>query len=195
MKIINRKLNFATGKFEDVESEVKTKNFTKGEATTFFRDFLSKKGLSQHIGTKLVTHPKYGQLQYITLFGRAIEAKFTLWQSRKDSEHGKAVFWIGERNTVGYEKIDHGVIIKGRMVPTHVFWYCLIVAPRHTFKVGTSIKEQEFMEFLLMPLDDIIVELNAINDPCVNIRKSHREKYSFDNMLETLKTKEEVLNV
>jgi hypothetical protein len=189
-KITNFKLNLASGKTEEEEVEIKTRNFSEGDAATFWRKFLIDSGFKDNLGVALIPHPKYGELQYLTLFGIPIRTKFTLWQSAKDSDGGKAVLWIGERNTTGYEQIEHGIVVKGRMVPTAIFWYGLIVAPRKTFRVGTSVKEQEFVDFLLVPLDDIIKELEVSKDPCVNLRKMHRQKYAFHAMLETFKTKE-----
>jgi hypothetical protein len=192
-KITSYRLNLVSGTAEKENVEVKVRSFSEGEMTSFLRRFLVDRGYSEHIGSKIVTHKRYGNLQYLTLFGKPIKTKYVGWQSDKDSDGGKAVFFIGERNTVGYEKVEGGVIVKGRIIPTDIYWYCLIVAPRKTFKSGMSIKEQEFIDFLLMPLDEIVEEFKKGNGIAIDLRKSHREKYAFDKMVEILRTKEETL--
>jgi hypothetical protein len=192
-KVIRNRLDFKTGKFEEESVEIKTKNFTEGEAASYFRTWLIEKGYKDDIGSKVIDKNVYGKLQYLTLFDKSIKCSFCLWQALKDTDGGKAVFWIGEDNSANHKEVEYGIIINNRIIPTDIYWRCLIVAPRDTFKIGTSFKNQAFVDFLLIPLNDIIEEIKVTKKPCIDIRKSHREKYKFEKMIEIFKSSEDLL--
>ena len=192
-KIVQNRLDFKTGKVEEEEQKIKIKNFSEGEAASYFRNWLIQQGYKDAIGTKILDKRQYGKLQYLTLFDRPIKCHFCLWQALKDTETGKAVFWIGEENAAKHEQVDYGIIIGNRIIPIDVQWHCLIVSPRDTFRMGTSFKNQNFVDFLLIPLSFIVEEIKQTMKPYIDIRKSHRERFLFSKMIDELKYLEESL--
>jgi len=192
-KITQNRLNLSTGKVEIEEQKIKIKNFSEGDAATCFRQWLIEKGYSKDIGSVILDKHTYGKLQYLTLFGKPIKCHFTLWLALKDTKTGKATFWLGEENSTKQEQVDYGIIVNNRIIPNDVFWHCLIVTPRDTFRIGTSFKNQDFLEILLLSLKDIIEEVKLTNQGYITIKKSHREKFAFDKMIEQFKTSEDLL--
>lgn len=181
-KITSYKVNFLTGNFEAIQDKIKIPNFTKGEAIHYYRQFLINKGYKENIGFCEVESKKYGKIKYLTLFNIPIEIKFVLWQAQEDTEEGKAVFWIGERNVGNKEQVDYGIIIQNRIIPAYTKWYGLIVTPRE-FKKGMILEKQDFVDYLLVPLEDIINQIKEVKKPYLDIRHYHRKKYNFDNII------------
>lgn len=186
MKIETVRLDLSSGKLVSQKQKPKVSNFSEGDAATFFKKYLFESGYEDYIGSTTIDKKRYGKLLYPTLFDKPIKCHFVLWQAKQDTETGKAVFWVGERNVKNYEQVDYGVIIGDRIIPTDVYWHCLIVAPRK-YRIGRTTKDLDFVEYLLMPLKDIVEEIQITKTPYIDIRQSHREKYAFKNMLERLK--------
>lgn len=188
MKIQSLKVDFSTGEIAEEKEEVRVKNFNDGEAAVFFRQFLLSKGYKDNIGTIVIDRKRYGKLQYITLFEKPIKVKFAMWRAKKDTDTGKAVLWIGEKNSAGYvqAQVDYGIVVNDRIVTLDVLYYAVIVTPRE-FRVGTNLKDMPFVDYLLIPLEDIIEQLKKTGRADFDIRKEHREKYAFDKTIDQLK--------
>lgn len=187
-KVVTNKLDFASGGFTEVKEKIKVRNFNDGDALSIFRQFLIDRGYKDNIGKISVNRKKYGDLQYLTLFGHTIKVRFALWQAQTDTEGGKAVLWLGEKNTANFtqEQVDYGVIVDDRIIRTDAQYYALIVTTRD-FRVGTDLKAQPFVDYLLIPIEDMIEILKQTHQAWVDIRKSHREKYAFNVMISKLK--------
>jgi hypothetical protein len=190
-KIKSFKFDAVSGEFQQVEDKIKVPNFSEGEATTLYRKFLIEKGYEQHLGTTKIDKRKHGVLNYLTLFDKPLRCKFCLWHAKKDNATGKAVFWIGERNTKGFEQVDYGVVIEDRIIPTDVFWYALIVTVR-SFRVGNNLNEVPFVDYLLVPVSFVIDTLKETKQGWIDLRKYHREQFLFDNMIDTFKDFDEM---
>jgi hypothetical protein len=187
MKIVNNRFDFKTGKIVEELEDIKIKNFNDGEANSFYRQFLIDKGYKDNIGV-LRTWNKSKPVQYLTLYGFPIKIRFVLWQAKKDTDTGKAVLWVGERNTVGFtqDQVMDAIVVGDRIIRTDVSYYGCIVTPRD-FKVGMSLKSQPFVDFLLIPINAMIEIVKQTGKAYIDIRKEHREKYLFDNIIEQLK--------
>jgi len=182
-KILVNKLDLS-GNFVAQEEEVKVKNFEDGEATTLFKAHIIAKGYQSALGTVDVVKKRHGQLQYPTLFGYSVKCRFALWHAEKDTETGKAVLWIGDRNRGGLTQVevDYGVIIGDRIIRTDTSFLGLIVTLR-SFKLGMSLKDMPFVDYLLMPVQDMIDILKETKQGWIDLRQSHRKQYAFDNMI------------
>lgn len=190
-KIISNKLDLKSGGIIEVKEDIKIKNFNDGEATSFFRQFLIENGYKDHIGKAIVNRKRYGDLQYLTLYGCTLKIRFTLWQAQTDTDTGKAVLWIGEKNSAEFsqEDINYGIIVGDRIIRTDASYYGLIVTTRN-FRIGKNLKEQPFVDYLLIPIEDMIEIVKETKQAWIDIRKSHREKYAFNNMIDKLKNQE-----
>lgn len=183
-KIIDRRFDFSTGQIVEEESKIKIKNFDDGEAGIYYREFLISKGYKDNLSVTKVFKGKWGELQYPTLFGFPLKVRFCLWHAQKDSDTGKAVLWVGEKNSkkLTQEQVDYGVVVEDRIVRNDISYYALIVTTR-TFRVGNSLKNQPFVDYLLVPIEDIIATVKDSKKAWIDLRKSDREKYSFDKII------------
>lgn len=182
-KVVTFKLDLLSGGVKQEEQDVKVSYISQGEASTFYRQFLAECGYATRIGFKAIDRVRDKEFKYLTLDGKPIRTRFCLWSGDIDGK-GRATFWIGDKNYLGLTKIDYGEIIENRLVPTDIKWYGLIVVPKKTFKVGMSVRGQDFIHFLLVPLADMLVELRETKRGYITIRKEHLQKYAFDRMRE-----------
>jgi hypothetical protein len=187
-KITSYRLDFKSGDVVGEKEDIHVRNFNDGEAAVYYRKFLIAKDYKEYLGTTVVKRKKYGELRYLTLFEKPLKIRFAMWRAKKETEDGKAVLWIGEKNIAEFtqEQVDYGMVIRDRILPLDVLYYGVIVIPRD-FRVGMNLLEQKFVDYLLIPLEDLIEFLKETGRPNFDIKQEQREKYRFDNIIERLK--------
>lgn len=195
-KIISKKLDIKTGSFVRQEEKIKLRNFDDGEATILFRQHLFEKGYKDVFDKTFISKKKIKNLLYPTIYGFPIKCKFATWQALKDSETGKAVLWVGNKNLkeLKQEEIEDGLLINDRIIPTDCSYFGIVVVPRQ-FKLGTTISDADFVDYLLVPLTEIIEQIKKTNQGWIDIRKADRITFNAITMLPLLKQESESLYV
>lgn len=193
MRVQKQRLNLLLpdhlGDIVKEKSNVKISIITSNESTQAFRTFLVKSGYKDDISTVTIPRERGQRFMTISLFGVPLKCHFVMWTSKKDTDTGRAPFWIGQPNPKKYVQTDmkHSLILNNRIVNKRVPWYGLIVTNR-SVKDGMNIDAQNFAEYLLVPFDDIVEYLIETKQIYYVIKHPERKKYQFTTTIDNLKT-------
>lgn len=178
------------------KAPVRMSNLTESEATQHFRSMLVQEGLKEYISTVDIPREKSQVLKTIALFGVPLKCHFAFWTSKTDTDNGRASLFVGQPNHRRYKEasLKHSIVveyekagkIRSRIVHEEIPYFAVVVTNR-SFRKGSHLSKQNFVEYLIIPLEDIIQFIKDEKQDYLIIKKAEREKYAFSLMLDQIK--------